>query len=155
MSIYQNLMEDRVSGLEQNEPLSVSPSTPVRDVIALLVEKGRGCVLVCEGEVLKGIFTERDFLMKIVRNPQDLDRPVRDFMTPDPVTVQPNEIVAVAIKKMRNGGLRHIPVVDAEGTPSGILSIKHIVHYLADHFPEAVYNLPPEPDQTATQPEGA
>ena len=154
MSIYENLMKDRVSGLELNEPLSVSPGTAIRDVIQLLVEKGRGCVLVCEGQVLKGSFTERDLLMKIIST-HGLDHPVEEFMTPEPITVQPSEIIAVALKTMRNGGLRHIPVVDGDGVPVGILSIKHIVHYLADHFPEAVYNLPPEPDQTATQREGA
>ena len=42
---------------------------------------------------------------------------VREFMTPDPVVLRPDDTLAVAIHKMAVGGFRHIPVVDAAGRP--------------------------------------
>ncbi len=45
---------------------------------------------------------------------------------------------------MQHGGYRHLPVVDENNRPTGVLSVKRIIHYLAEHYPTAVYNLPPE-----------
>ena len=44
---------------------------------------------------------------------------------------------------MEEGGYRHLPVV-VDDRPVGILSVKRIVHYLVEHFPATVYNLPPD-----------
>ena len=46
---------------------------------------------------------------------------------------------------MEEGGYRHLPVVDEAGRPVGVLSVKRIVHYLAEHFPATTSNLPPDP----------
>jgi hypothetical protein len=48
-----------------------------------------------------------------------------------------------------------LPVLDETGRPVGILSATRIVHYLAEHFPATVYNLPPDPQAVPEQPEGA
>ena len=55
---------------------------------------------------------------------------------------------------MEEGGYRHLPVVDERG-PVGVLSVKRIVHYLVEHFPTTVYNLPPDPAVVPQQAEGA
>jgi len=45
--------------------------------------------------------------------------------------------------------------VDEAGRPVGVLSVKRIVHYLAEHFPATVYNLPPDPGVVPQEREGA
>jgi signal-transduction protein with cAMP-binding, CBS, and nucleotidyltransferase domain len=156
MSIYQDLITDRVSNLEINKnPIIVSSSTPIREAVQKLKDNKKGCVLICEEKVLKGIFTERDLLNRVFGEDKKLDIPLEELMTSDPVTVQLNDIVSDAVKKMRNGGYRHLPVITEEGCPVGVLSVKHIVHFLVDHFPEEVYNLPPDPDESPPTPEGA
>jgi CBS domain-containing protein len=52
------------------------------------------------------------------------------------------------------GGFRHVPLVDSDGRPVGILSVKDIVDYLAEHFPREVLNIPPEPGKQPRIPEG-
>jgi CBS domain containing-hemolysin-like protein len=52
-------------------------------------------------------------------------------------------------------GYRHLPVVDDDGRPVGVLSIKDVVHYLVEYFPAKVYNLPPTPDALQPAREGA
>ena len=49
---------------------------------------------------------------------------------------------------------RHLPVVH-DGRPVGILSVKRIVHYLVEHYPITVYNLPPVSDAYPHEAEGA
>ena len=55
--------------------------------------------------------------------------------------------VAWALNRMAVGGFRHVPVVDAQRRPVGMVSVRGIVEVLADFFPEEVYNLPPEPTE--------
>ena len=80
---------------------------------------------------------------------------VADCMTPDPVTVGPKEPIGAAVRRMEEGGYRHLPVVDESGRPLGVLSVKRIVHYLAEHFPATVYNQPPDPASFPKEAEGA
>jgi CBS domain-containing protein len=76
-------------------------------------------------------------------------------MTPDPVVVHPKDPIRVALRRMEEGGYRHLPVVDDRGYPLGILSVKRIVHYLVEHFPSTIYNLPPDPSAYPLEAEGA
>ena len=113
------------------------------------------CLLVVKDDKVTGIFTERDLLTRVLALRKPLTLTVAECMTPEPVTVNPKDPVRTAIRRMQSGGYRHLPVVDEEGRPVGILSAKKIVQYLADHFPATVYNLPPDPNQVPTTAEGA
>ncbi|MER3520780.1 MAG: CBS domain-containing protein, partial [Acidimicrobiia bacterium] len=62
-------------------------------------------------------------------------------MTPDPVTVSLASSIKDAIEKLREGGFRHLPVVDEDGKPSGLLSIRDILAEIAEYFPQEVSNL--------------
>jgi hypothetical protein len=48
-----------------------------------------------------------------------------------------------------------LPIVDDDGKPTGVVAVHGIVHYLVDHFPETVYNLPPDPNAAPKAREGA
>ena len=76
-------------------------------------------------------------------------------MTREPETLGPDDPVAFALQRMSVGGFRHIPLVDGDGHPVGMLSVKDIVEFLVEQFPQAVLNTPPEPGRHAAQPEGA
>ncbi len=56
---------------------------------------------------------------------------------------------------MQTRGYRHLPVIDGNGRPQGVLSVKQIVHYIVEHFPATVYNLPPDPNVVQQEREGA
>jgi len=68
-------------------------------------------------------------------------------MTPDPEVLGLADPIAYALNKMSVGGFRHIPLVDATGRPVGIVSVKDIVDYIVDFFPNDVLTVPPEPSQ--------
>jgi CBS domain-containing protein len=118
-------------------------------------ERGVGCVLVCSGDKLAGIFTERDLMRRVLAPGKPLTLGISEVMTPDPVTIQPKEPIGAAIRHMEEGGYRHLPVVDQSGKPVGIVSVKRIVHYLVEHFPSTIYNLPPDPDAVPHAADGA
>ena len=76
-------------------------------------------------------------------------------MTPNPATVHEKETIGSAVRRMQQGGYRHLPVVDRAGQPIGMLSVKRIVRYLVEHFPATVYNQPPDPNVVQQDREGA
>lgn len=155
MELARNLKTDSVSRLEPSEARIVGPTQTVADAVAVMREHGVGCVLICDADRLLGIFTERDLLRRVLASGQPLATPLSECMTPNPVTVQPKESVSAAIRRMQEGGYRHLPVIEAGGKPVGVLSVKRIVHYLVEHFPATVYNLPPDPNSVPQSAEGA
>lgn len=155
MDLAKNLKIDSVSRLHPNPPLRMSPNGTVAEAIQLLRQEQVGCLLACEGEKLVGIFTERDLMRRVLALGKPLTMTLAECMTPDPVVVDNKEPVGAAIRRMEEGGYRHLPVVDETGKVTGVLSVKRIVHYLVEHFPSTVYNLPPDPDAVQKDREGA
>ena len=155
MDFELNLDSETVEEAHPGEPLTVSPSTSLREVFGLLKEHDRGNVIVCdEARQLVGIFTERDAL-QLMANRADLDVPISSVMSENPVTLAPTATVGKAIRLMARGGYRRLPVVSGPGQCSGVLKVSGILHYLVEHFPSVIYNLPPEPHHSTQSREGA
>lgn len=128
------------------QPVRVAPSTSIGQAVALMNERGVGCVLVVEEGRLAGIFTERDVLTKVVSGRCDVDAtPVGEVMTRDPECLTLDDGIAYALNLMSDGGFRHIPLVDADGRPTGVVAMRNVVDYVVDLFPHEVRNLPPSP----------
>lgn len=155
MDLAKNLKIDSVSRLNPADALRVTPSQSVAAAADLMRQKGVGCVLVCDGDEVVGILTERDLLRRVFAAGKPLTSTVAECMTPHPVVVSLKEPVGSVLRRMEEGGYRHLPVVDEAGRPVGMLSVKRIVHYLVEHFPSTVYNLPPDPDAVQQKREGA
>lgn len=153
MDIGLNLATETVGAAGLREPFCVEPNVSVRQALGLLRNARRGSVLVCRDERLVGIFTERDAL-RLLAAEADLDVPIERVMTPKPVYLGPGDTLSTAVARMSANGYRRLPIVDADGRPVGLLSARAIVHWLVQHFPEAVYNLPPVSKPATQQREG-
>jgi CBS domain-containing protein len=137
-------------------PIVVERGSSVLDATKLMQQEHVGCVLVMKKGKLEGIFTERDILVKVVGSGKDISKTkVEEVMTPDPEVLEPDDIIAYALNYMHVGGYRHVPVVDDRQHPVGIVSVKNVVDYLADYFPQDVLTLPPRPIRTTKEREGA
>lgn len=154
MNFHLHLDSETVGHVKSGEPLVVTPDTTVRAAIAKMQEMRTGSLLVCQAGSLRGIFTERDVL-RIVAGGKSFDTPIEQHMTAEPVTVSADETVGKAIQSMSQGGYRRLPIVDQDGAATGVVKVSHILRHLVEHFPEAVYNLPPSPNPTTQSREGA
>ena len=155
MDLARNLKIESVSRLHPTPPLQVQPTQTVAEAAELMRRERVGCLLVCAGERLVGIFTERDLMRRVLAPGRPLTETVAACMTPNPVVVNPKDPIGAAVRLMEEGGYRHLPVVDEAGRPVGVLSVKRIIHYLVEHFPGTVYNLPPDPGAVQQEREGA
>lgn len=133
-------------------PVCVAPSESLREAVLAMNEHRTGCVLVVREGRLVGVFTERDVLTKVIGREIDLDGvEVGMLMTPDPECLTLDDGIAYALNLMSVGGFRHIPLIDAEQRPTGVVSMRDVVDYIVDTFPEAVLNLPPSPAHGITR----
>lgn len=144
-----SLLNQPIHVLPTRKPVLLSPHHTVTDAMRAMQREHCGCVLVTEDgtgrTALRGIFTERDVLLKIVdrgRNPAVL--PLAEVMTADPEALSVECSLAWVLNRMSTGGFRHVPVVDADHSPVSVVSVRDVVAFLVDHFPSEVLNLPPD-----------
>jgi len=131
--VEKRLLTDRLNQLPAHDPVTVAPDARVGDVLNLMVERGIGCVLVCEDDQLVGVFSERDALMRLnIEASQLADSPVSQFMSTNPETLQADAKIAFAVHRMDLGSYRHVPVVDGQRRPIGVVSVRDILRYLTD-----------------------
>ena len=155
MELLHALVKDHAGALATSHRVEVPPQQSIAATIGAMRTKRCGCALVAEAGKLLGVFTERDVLTRVLTKQVAGSEPVSTVMTPNPVTLSPQDSVAQVISKMHEGGYRHLPVLDTQGSVRGVVSVKAVVNYLVEHFPAAIYNLPPDPAQRQTAREGA
>jgi CBS domain-containing protein len=129
--VERSLMEDTVGQLNPQEAITLQPTTPVRQVVEVMLSHNIGAVLIVNdtGKLL-GIFSERDLLTKVADPTADhLSRPVRDFMTADPESVRPTDSLAFVLHKMDVGGYRHLPVLK-DGQLLGMISVRDMLRHM-------------------------
>ena len=64
-------------------------------------------------------------------------------MRADPDVLTPEAPMAYALNLMAVGGFRHVPLVDDRRRPVAVVSVRDIVNYLVEWFPDKVLNVPP------------
>jgi CBS domain-containing protein len=135
--VEADLLRDRIERLWPKSPTTVAPDASVGDVLKLMVDQEIGCVMVVDKGKLVGIFSERDALMKLNTDAaKSMQRPISQFMTANPVTLETNDKIAYALHKMNVGGYRHMPIL-FQGKLAGVISIRDILRYLAERIEAA------------------
>jgi CBS domain-containing protein len=152
--LRQLLTTSRVGQLAPKAVPVLRGDQTISEAVAAMRAHSHGSAMICLGGKLVGIFTERD-LMRHLAAGKDLDEPVSSVMTADPRTVALDDALMTVIQLMDEGGYRRLPVVNASGSPVGIVDVKSVVHFLVEHFPKAVYNQAPRALLTARDREGA
>jgi len=107
--------------------ISIGPDATVFEAIGRMVEHNVGSILVTEGDALRGIFTERDYLRRIaLEGRTSRETHVRDVMTSDLVTVEPTATVDDCLGLVTERKIRHLPVL-SDGELLGVVSIGDLV----------------------------
>jgi len=106
---------------------SVEPNATVWDAIELMTEKSVGALLVTENQELLGVISERDYMRKVaLLGRASKSTAVKEIMTPNPITVTPEETMDACMTLMTEKRIRHLPVV-SDGKIFGMLSIRDLL----------------------------
>jgi arabinose-5-phosphate isomerase len=108
-----------------------SANDSVRSVFARSRHPGRrtGAVMLVDDDGrLCGLFTDSD-LARLIEARRDalLDRPIREVMTADPITVLLGCRVGDAVELLRRHRISELPVVDGDGKPAGLIDITDLI----------------------------
>ena len=106
--------------------ISTIADTSVRAAAIAMANSKVGAIMVVDDKgQLAGLFTERDVLNRVVAKGLDPDKtPLSAVMTSALQTASPDKPLAHALHMMFEGGFRHVPVVDANGKPLGMVSAR-------------------------------
>ena len=127
----------------------------IGEAVDLMQREKIGSVLITRKGKLAGIITERDILYKVIgKMPDFKTRPVTDAMTPDPLRLRSEDMIAYVMNNMHVGGYRHVPVVNERDEPVSIISIKDVMTFILDYFPEDVVNIVGEPHRGPAEQDG-
>lgn len=103
-----------------------SRDSPVAETARAMVKGRFGSALVMQGDVMVGIFTERDVLRAAASGDDLKSSAVSKWMTKDPTTATPDTDSEEAAQLMLSGGFRHLPVGDG-GSVAGIVSLRDVL----------------------------
>ena len=120
----------------------VEPTVSVLDAVAVMARDRVGAVAVVEEGVLRGIFTERDVMLRVVQPERSPGATlVRDVMTSDVKTLTDDSTPDEVIQVMLVGHLRHVPILGRDGKVVGLLSIRALLEDKVDDLSHEVSAL--------------
>ncbi|QQS48240.1 MAG: CBS domain-containing protein [Acidobacteriota bacterium] len=155
MKVSSRLNNVRIRELTLRPAVLVERDASISETVQSMKAKNYGVALICDHGRLIGIFTERDLLNRVIGENVGYDEPIERVMTGEPQSLSIDDTVADAMQIMQQGDFRNIPLRNGEGKASGVLTVREIISFFAEHFPEEALNLPPDPGQPITQAEGA
>ena len=121
--------------------ITIEPDATVYDTIARMVEHNVGAICVTSDGELKGIFTERDYLRRIVlQGRTSKTTNVEDVMTRDVICATPNHTVDECMAMMTEKKCRHLPVLRDEHL-AGIISLGDCVKIMLQEKKDEVRDL--------------
>lgn len=120
-----------------NTIVSVTPATPVLELVGTIASRRIGAVLVLDEDgTLAGIVSERDVVKALANQASDIKTlSAADIMTRTVTTVTPETTINEAMELMDRGYFRHLPVLD-KGALLGIISVRDVVRAKIDRHVE-------------------
>jgi CBS domain-containing protein len=109
--------------------VTVHPDTTVMQAVRTMDHESIGAVAVTEGNVLVGMFSERDLMLRVVVEKRDPERTrIGDVMTSPVETIRRESSADDALKVMLEKHIRHLPIVESDGRLCGMISIRSLLH---------------------------
>jgi CBS domain-containing protein len=125
-------MAATVADLMVRNVLTVEPSDTIGEAAEKMDVANVGAVVVVEDMVrIIGIVTERDLMRAVAARARAAEARVRQWMTPNPVTIEPDTSIEDAAQVMFDNNFRHLPVVK-DGRPLGIVSLRLLSRWAFD-----------------------
>lgn len=111
MLTVQQLLQEKAN----QEIYSLPPDATIFRALELMAEKEIGAVLVIKDGKVVGIFSERDYVRRIIlRGKCSLDMSLEEIMTPTVISVSPEQTIEDCMQIITNRRIRHLPVMEGD-----------------------------------------
>ncbi|HUA63968.1 MAG TPA: CBS domain-containing protein [Verrucomicrobiae bacterium] len=127
--------------VHSRELFRVTEHETVADVVRQMAEYQVGAILVLDGEALRGVFSERDLMKRVVLARLDPERAiVRDVMSTALATIDELATLEEAMEAMQSNNCRHLPVMRANHVV-GFLSMRDLMNYELARKTEELHHM--------------
>jgi len=107
----------------------VEEQQTVAEVARKMADLHVGAILVLNGERLRGVFSERDLMKRVVLERRDpASTPVGEVMTKEVATIDDAASIEEAMEAMQAHSCRHLPVMSGTQV-AGFLSMRDVMHH--------------------------
>jgi len=132
----------RVLDIVRNRELfSVEEHQTVAEVARKMAELHVGAILVLNGAQLRGIFSERDLMKRVVLEQRDpKSTPVGEVMTQEVATIDESASIEEAMEEMQAHKCRHLPVTRGAQV-AGFLSMRDLMNYELARKTEELHHM--------------
>lgn len=105
------------------------------NLATVMKEEDVGSVIIEDNDEPVGIVTDRDLVLQVLEPREDpTEVTAEDIMTATPTTVQADEGVLEATATMYETAVRRLPVVEADGSLAGIVTLDDLLVLLTDEL---------------------
>ncbi len=123
-------------------PATVEPNASILEAVQVMAEEGVGAVAVVEGDQLRGIFTERDVMLRgVLRERRPAETKVGEIMTTSVETTTDDTPYEEALNFMLERHIRHLPIVSSDGQLKGMLSIRNLLEHMVHDLQRELHSL--------------
>ncbi len=127
------MLTNKVSEIMTSAVITVEPSSTIREVTRLMVDRRVGRVVITENGAPVGIFTEQDVLKRVMNRALDVHKtPVRRVMTTPVQGVPQRTTIVEVLGRMYKGRYRHLLVYDDDRRMAGLVSMRRILNLVVD-----------------------
>ena len=129
-----HFIEQPISCLPRRPPTFVNVEDPVSLAVRTMRQTGARTLLVRENGKLAGIITGSDLLKKVAGPNEDLAAiTCGKIMTADPICLEEDDSIALAINMMGSGDFRHLPVLK-DGEPITVINVNDVFMYISPNL---------------------
>lgn len=121
----------KVSDIMTSATLTDAAEDSLADASAKMWQQQTGSLLITEGNRLVGIVTERDVLRAVAEGIDPKQAAIREVMTKNVVTIEPDTNLKDAADLMFKHWFRHLPVVTSDGEIVGIISTRDLLRMVS------------------------
>lgn len=144
------MIETTVEAVASDAAGTVVPETPVSDAAQRLRDPAVPALVVLDGDRVAGIVTESDFVALVAETHEPVT--VDAIMSTPVVTLPANTPVGLAADRMKDAGVKHLPIVDDEGY-CGLVSLPSLAPFLSRTRLEVTWDGDPLRVDTASRSE--
>ncbi len=124
-----------------NDVFTIGPDMQAMDALKIMDTKGIGVLVIVENDEIKGLFTEGDYISRVLLKNLDSSKTLVDeVMTKDVLTISPQCTVNETMQLMIDKDIRYLPVTD-EGKPLGVISVGDCVKRIIAEQEEIIGHL--------------
>ena len=120
----------------------IDPEATVYEALEVMANKGIGALLVSQGAKLLGVISERDYARRIILHGRSSKATkVREIMSSPAVTLNRDASVDEAMRIMTERRIRHLPVMNQDGSVAGIVSVGDLVKWIITSHEKTIEQL--------------